>query len=216
MESSGYATGDLHSAEKHLLRSIETGRSVKRAPISRAWSQVGLLRLLLGNPDGARNAVEKTLETAKQGGNNLDVARAVGLGFTLEVATGNRTPDAVFFDPAIEMERRSGYRFGIIRHHLILAKLCLQHQDVQSASDLCRAAGSLADEIGHEVAKIEIRGLIALLSMETGGEGIFNTLEDCIESCRYAGIPLVEAEMHQLLGSAYTSSGLFTGCLSVF
>ena len=99
-----YATGDLHSAEKHLLRSIETGRSVKRAPITRAWSQVGLLRLLLGNPDGARNAVEKTLETAKQGGNILDVARAVGLGFTLEVATGNRTPDAFFF--------RSGYRNG--------------------------------------------------------------------------------------------------------
>ena len=64
--------------------------------------------------------------------------------------------------------------------------------------------------------KSKFRGLTALLSMEAGDESHFKTLEDCIESCRHAGVPLQEAEMHQLLGSAYASSGLFADACRCF
>ena len=147
------ATGNLQSAEKHLSRSIETGSRGRCAQLPRIWFQVALVKLLLGHVESAQNAVDKSLKAAKQESNILSHARGVSMALTIEVAAGQKTPDVGLFDQAMEMEQRSGYRFGILRHRLILAKLCLQHQNVEGALGLCRTAASLADEIGHEVSK---------------------------------------------------------------
>ena len=210
------ATGDLKSAKQYLVQGTEAATSKKRGELSRAWLQIGLLELLFGNLEVARNAAVKSLEVAKEEGNKLSLARGISLTVTLEVVSGTRIPDAEVFDRAIEIERRSGYRYGIIRHRMILAKLCLLYQDFQSASTLCRTAASLADETGNEVSKIEICGLTALLSGKTTDEGHFKVLEDCIESCRKAGLPLQEVEMYQVLGSAYVGSGLYTEACQCF
>ena len=138
------------------------------------------------------------------------------MGLTIEASIGNEKPGLELFDQAIDLEHRSGYRFGVLRHQLILAKLCLQHQDSQGALKLVRMAGSLATEMGHEVAKIETRALTALLEIEIGDERVFSILQDCVVSSENVRVSLLEIQMHQLLGAAYLNSGRWVNASQCF
>ena len=210
------AKGELQFAQNHLAQGIEIGRQKGSGQLSRVLFQMGLVQLLRGNVEAARKAVNQCLEVAKKEGNLLVKSRGLGLGFTIQVSIGNEKPGVELFDQAIDIEQRSGYRFGVLRHQLILSKLCLQHQDFQGALKLVRMAGSLASKMGHQVATIETRALTAMLESETGDDRVFPILEDCVISSKNVRVSLLEIQMHQLLGAAYLNSGRWSDATQCF
>jgi tetratricopeptide (TPR) repeat protein len=176
--------------------------------IATALTNLGDMRMALGEIASAKSAYQESLETFRKNGEKSKAAYPlVGMG-DVYAASGDFADAKKSYDEALSISNESGEKHESAVAMANLGTVLMQQGDLTGARAKYQKAIDLRNEIGEKSGAAEISLQLASLALEEGRASEGKALAGkALEEIRAAKIPELQISAHAILADALLAQG---------